>query len=219
MKTKLLLITLFISTLINAQSIEFTSAELTTAEIGSTITINYKYTISSDGNIYCAINLYNDWTWAEKIVDGSLSPAPAGTDMTGSFSFTIPEGTTPTSDLTSPYNYKLVIELSNSSWNWLAGAYPTTQINFTASTASVNSVDLLLNNLKIFPNPVKNKIQLKGVNKLNGSKVRITNILGKEVLKSQLNTEEIDVSQLNSGIYILSITSEKRFKNFKFIKE
>jgi hypothetical protein len=100
-----------------AQSIEFTSAELPTAEIGSTITINYKYTIAAEGNIYCAINLYNDWTWADKVLDGSLSPAPAGTDMTGSFSFTIPEGTTTAADLTNLFNYKLVIELSGSSWS------------------------------------------------------------------------------------------------------
>ena len=57
MKTKLLFIALFISSFLSAQSIEFTSAELTTAEIGSTVKVDYKYTIATDGYIYCAINL------------------------------------------------------------------------------------------------------------------------------------------------------------------
>ena len=48
MKTKLLFIALLMSTFIKAQSIEFTSAELSTAEIGTTITIDYKYTIECE---------------------------------------------------------------------------------------------------------------------------------------------------------------------------
>lgn len=219
MKTKLLFIALFISTFLSAQSIEFTSAELTTAEIGSTITINYKYTIAAEGNIYCAINLYNDWTWAANVVDGSLSPAPAGTDMTGSFSFTIPEGTTPAADLTSPFNYKMAIELSDSSWTWLAGAYPATEINLTATTASVNDVDRFLNAVTLFPNPVKNFIQLKGVENINISRIKISNVLGKEVYTSNVLDSKIDISNLNSGFYILTIQSESSSKSIKFVKQ
>lgn len=217
MKTKLLFITLFISTLFNAQSIEFTSAELTTAEIGSTVTINYKYTISSDGNIYCAINLYNDWTWAEKVVDGSLSPAPAGIDMTGTFSFTIPEGTTPTVDLTNPYNYKIVIELSDSSWTWLAGAYPATQINLTATTASLN--DFSLEEFTIYPNPVKEKININGIESYENVTISIHNILGKQVKSiPNLKTNSINVEELNSGIYLIRIKNKSSSKTVKFIK-
>ena len=119
MKTKLLVLFAFFSfsQAFNAQSITFTST-LSEAQIGTTVTINYEYTIPSDGNIYCAINLYNDFTWSAMVADGSLSPAPAGTNVTGSFDFTILPGTTQTADLTSPFNYKLVIELSDAGWNW-----------------------------------------------------------------------------------------------------
>lgn len=217
MKKKLLLITLFITTLFNAQSIEFTSQELTTAEIGSTITINYKYTIAQEGNVYCAINLYNDWTWAQTIVDGSLSPAPAGTDMTGTFSFTIPEGTTPTVDLTNPFNYKIVIELSDSSWNWLAGAYPATQINLTATTASLN--DFSLEGFTIYPNPVKEKITIKGLESYENVTISIHNILGKQVKSiPNLITNSINVEELNSGVYLIRIKNKLSSKTVKFIK-
>ena len=100
MKTKLFFIALFISNFLSAQTIEFTSAELTTAEIGSTITVDYKYTIAADGYIYCAIELLDDWAWSANVASAELTTAVAGTDVTGSFDLTIPEGTTPTADLT-----------------------------------------------------------------------------------------------------------------------
>lgn len=127
----------FVSTASSADaSIKITST-LTSAEIGTVVTINYEYTLAAAGNIYCAINKYADATdsWLGKVVDGSLSPAPAGTNLTGSFNFTIPFNTTPTAELTGTQNYRLVITLSDASWNWLAGEYPATQLNlFPAST-------------------------------------------------------------------------------------
>ena len=58
MKTKLLLLGVFIgfSQVFTAQSITFTST-LTEAQIGTTITVNYEYTIPADGNIYCVKGL------------------------------------------------------------------------------------------------------------------------------------------------------------------
>ena len=219
MKTKLLFIALLVSTYINAQSIEFTSAELTTAEIGTTIKVDYKYTIAADGYIYCAINLLNDWTWTAEVVGVELANAVAGTDVTGSFDLAIPEGTAASVDLTGNLNYKINIELKQDPDTWLTGQYPGTQINLTASTASVNDVNNSLNTISIFPNPAKNSIQLKNNNDLEISSIKITNVLGKVVLRSKLNDSKIDISNLNSGIYILTIQSENNSKNIKFIKE
>lgn len=219
MKTKLLFITVFISSFLSAQTIEFTSAELTTAEIGSTVTVDYKYTIAADGYIYCAIELLDDWTWSANVANAELLNAVAGTDVTGSFELVIPVNITPSADLTGNLNYKLKIELKQNPSDWLAGAYPATQINMTASTASVNEVDNILNNIKVFPNPANEFIELKGISNLENSNVRVTNVLGKEVFKSNLVTSKINVSKLNSGIYILSIQSENKLKNIKFIKQ
>jgi hypothetical protein len=220
MKTKLLFIALLISTFINAQSITFTST-LTEAQIGTTVTINYEYTIPADGNIYCAINLYDDSTWSSKVADGSLSPALAGTNVTGSFDFTIPSGTTQTADLTGNFNYKLVIELSNAAWDWQAGDYPTTQINLTNSALSLDTFEDSLKQISLYPNPVSESLYIKNLNNLNISNIRILNILGKVVqTKSALNkNQNIDVSKLTSGIYILTIQSESSSKSIKFVKQ
>lgn len=220
MKTKLLFIALLMSTFLSAQSIEFTSAELSTAEIGTTITIDYKYTIAADGYIYCAINLLDDWTWTAEVVGIELANAVAGTDVTGSFDLTIPEGTAASVDLTGNLNYKINIELKQTTDQntWLAGEYPATQINLTASTASVNDVDTILDQFSIYPNPAKNSIQITNFSRLNNPSIKIFNLLGKEVLSTLNSSEIVDVSSLVKGIYLLSIKTEKITKNTKNIK-
>jgi hypothetical protein len=346
MKKQLLFIALFLTTLLNAQSIEFTSAELTTAEVGSTVTVNYKYTSTVEGEIYCAINRYEDTTWASKVAEGFLGPVSVGTDVTGSFDLVIPSDTELTADLTGTFNYKIVIEIKTvGGATWLAGAYPETEIDFVASTASssnsiiitsevpnaeiessisVNytytssesdsyiyvglnlydaagdyssfvigadtgvlngpgtdvtgsisfiipagttlSADLAagfkyklsvemkektnwtiigsnypdaettlvaegalsvasfleeFNEVTLYPNPVKESLNIKIQNDLNISNIRITNVLGKVVksIKGFKKEQAIDASNLASGIYILSINFENAIKNIKFIKD
>tara|TARA_B110000908_G_C10202317_1_gene425950 strand:+ start:302 stop:979 length:678 start_codon:yes stop_codon:yes gene_type:complete len=218
MKTKLLFIALFISTFLSAQSIEFTSAELSTAEIGTTITIDYKYTIAADGYIYCAIELLDDWAWSADVASAELTTAVAGTNVTGSFDLTIPEGATATADLTGDLNYKIKIELKQNTTDWLAGAYPATQIDLTASTASVNDVDTILEQVSIYPNPAKNSIQITNFSRLNNPSIKIFDLLGKEVLSTLNSSEIVDVSSLVKGIYLLSIKTEKNTKNTKNTK-
>jgi hypothetical protein len=220
MKTKLFFIALFISNFLSAQTIEFTSAELTTAEIGSTITVDYKYKIAADGYIYCAIELLDDWAWSANVASAELTTAVAGTDVTGSFDLTIPEGTTPTADLTGNLNYKLKIELKQNPSDWLAGAYPATQINITASTASVKDIDSFSSDIKIYPNPVKNIIKINNFNSLRNPSVKIINLLGKEVFHlSNMVDSKINVENLKSGVYTICINSEGNAKKIKFIKD
>lgn len=203
--------------LAHAQSITFTST-LTEAEIGSTVTINYEYTIPSDGNIYCAINLYDEFVWQSMVADGVLSPAPAGTNVSGSFQFTIPEGTTPTADLTGNLNYKLVIELNDAGWNWLAGDYPATEINFaeTLSNSEFDSETLFT----IYPNPSTEFVEINGLANLSTSKITIFNTLGQNVFQDEnLQSNKINVSGLNSGMYLMSIESDNFTQTIKFIKK
>lgn len=218
---KKLLLTFYIAMLsifcINAQSINFTST-LIEAELGSTLTINYEYTIPSDGNIYCAINLYDEFTWQSMVVDGVLSPATAGTNVSGSFQFTIPEGTTPTSDLTGNLNYKLVIELSDAGWNWLAGDYPATEINL----AETLSNDEFQNeaSLSIYPNPTSQNIGIIGLKDSEASDYTIFDTLGRKVNSSSaIINNQIDVSGLNTGVYFVSISFDNKTQTLKFIKK
>ena len=219
MKTKLLLIALCVSTFLNAQSIEFTSAELTTAEIGSTITVDYKYTVASEGYIYCAINLLDEWTWTAEVVGVELASAVAGTDVTGSFDLTIPEGVTPASDLTGNLNYKINIELKQTpeQSTWLAGAYPATQIDLTETLSNDEFQNVA--KFSLFPNPATDFIEIEGLDDTTFSNYTIFNTVGKKVLSSEnLMTNKVDVSSLNTGLYFISISYENRVQTLKFIK-
>lgn len=64
---------------------------------------------------------------------------------------------------------------------------------------------LQIENLSIYPNPVTNgKIFI--TTKLNRDKeIEIYDVLGKKVMTTLLRGKELNVSELNSGIYILKI--------------
>jgi hypothetical protein len=130
------------TTIINAQSMEFTSAELTTAELGSTVTVNYKYTSAVSAQVYCALEKHDGTTSSTTVADAFLSPLPAGTDLTGSFALFIPSDTELTADLTGDFNYKIFIEMrTEGGVDWLEGDYPTTEIDLVAST-NTNSITI-----------------------------------------------------------------------------
>ena len=139
-KLFLAIICLTISYSSYSQSITFESPTLTQALIGNVIKIDYKYTYASPGNIYCGINLLNDWTYVS-FLGGAGTPVAAGTDVTGSLYITIPDSTTLTADLTGLHNYKINIELQNSSFGWVAGSYPSAQINMTKTTDWTGAID------------------------------------------------------------------------------
>ena len=83
----------------------------------------------------------------------------------------------------------------------------------TCSSLGIN--DQNLTNVSIYPNPVIDKLFIKGLS--SSSKVSIYNVLGKLVL-SQTISKEIDVKQLSKGIYILKIIDEQKETTRKFIK-
>ena len=58
-------------------------------------------------------------------------------------------------------------------------------------------------NLKIYPNPVKNEINLISEEPI--TKIKLYDYLGKLVLEKNNNTKFIQVSSLNSGIYFLEV--------------
>ena len=218
---KKLLFTLFIAfaTTAYAQdpSIEFTST-LTEAEIGSTISVDFKYTISSDGYIYCAIELLDDFDYQSTVADAELNPAPAGTNVSSSFDLSIPEGTTPASDLTGNLNYKIKIELKDANFDYLDGDFPVTQINLTENLS--NDEFQNENAFSISPNPTTNFIEINGLNTAGISNFTIFNTLGKKVFSSEnVSSNKVDVSQLNTGIYFISIAYEGKVQTLKFIKK
>ncbi|MEH6764983.1 MAG: T9SS type A sorting domain-containing protein [Aequorivita antarctica] len=74
------------------------------------------------------------------------------------------------------------------------------------------------NNLNIYPNPTKGLVFINSKNETIIS-IRLFDILGKEVLQVDGNIQQLDISNLQSGMYFLQITANDRNFVEKIIKE
>ncbi|MDO9001617.1 MAG: T9SS type A sorting domain-containing protein [Bacteroidota bacterium] len=70
------------------------------------------------------------------------------------------------------------------------------------------------NNIKIFPNPVTETLYLEGI---SDCKLKVVNLIGETII-NETSANSINVSELNSGIYFLQITSASNKSVIKFIK-
>ena len=74
--------------------------------------------------------------------------------------------------------------------------------------------------LKVFPNPITDKVTIQLPQGVNSANLKIYNVIGKLVLETELSRSEsrLDLSELNSGIYILSVEIDTASKQLKIIK-
>lgn len=71
------------------------------------------------------------------------------------------------------------------------------------------------NDFSIYPNPVKNTLNIETNNNIN--KISIINSLGQEVKNT--TDKQIDVADLENGMYFINIFSDKGFMKKRFIKQ
>jgi subtilisin family serine protease len=93
---------------------------------------------------------------------------------------------------------------------------PDFQIAF--STLSTSS-EALLENIRMYPNPAKENVSFSLTNDFDQYQINIYNILGKKVeTHMNLTTSTIDISNLNSGVYIVKVMRGEKSKTLKLIK-
>ncbi|MGV7106445.1 DUF7619 domain-containing protein [Flavobacterium sp. U410] len=71
----------------------------------------------------------------------------------------------------------------------------------------------------LYPNPVKDILNISGKNQAEIKSVEIYNIIGQLVIAVSNSTGKIDISNLENGTYFIKVNSEKGSGNTKFIKE
>jgi hypothetical protein len=87
------------------------------------------------------------------------------------------------------------------------------------SPAGINEINHDLTEIAIYPNPVKNTLNLLVPNIGNRS-LEIYNMAGKKVFEEKLNSlEGVDVSSLNKGLYLIRIKDNDTILQTKFIKQ
>ncbi|WP_026451653.1 S8 family peptidase [Aequorivita capsosiphonis] len=80
---------------------------------------------------------------------------------------------------------------------------------------------MLENNFALYPNPVTTQINISFPKSAEKANFALFNILGERVLQNSISPlkNNIDVSELASGMYIASITSNNKTTSYKIIKQ
>jgi hypothetical protein len=72
------------------------------------------------------------------------------------------------------------------------------------------------NGLKVYPNPVKTALSVEWLQKETGEEYQVLDMTGRTVLQGIVGEESVNVSGLNSGIYLINTTSSStRFQVLK----
>lgn len=88
-------------------------------------------------------------------------------------------------------------------WLWMIESH---KLYFTKGTLSINEFNLD-KQVQVFPNPANKYLTIESV-KTNIQKVSIFNTLGKEILTKLVDFDNINVSNLERGIYFVKIKTD-----------
>lgn len=88
-----------------------------------------------------------------------------------------------------------------------------TTANFTLSSSSFDAI----NGLTMYPNPLKGNTLFLTSTANAAMSVQIFDLLGKEVLKSDVINNTVNVSKLNSGVYVVKVTEEGKTATRKLV--
>lgn len=86
------------------------------------------------------------------------------------------------------------------------------------TTLSIASNSLSTNNVKLFPNPVASNLNIKFSEEMTVTSASIFDINGRSILTIKDNFETVNVSNLQSGLYIINIETSQGFITKRFIK-
>lgn len=195
-------------------------------EQGSTLTANLTYTSKNATNYFYAgvFKRNSSGAWLQTIVQSTdnqfLVPA-IGSDNSGQLALNLPSNTIPTKELTNGEYYDLTVELWTENWGTKLGSSLSSKL--TVAAAGSLGLDTIseLEKLEVYPNPVGSILNFKNTNEQLFSAIKITNLQGKTVY-SDTHPEPknaIDVSNLSSGMYLLSLSSADKIQLSKFYKK
>jgi serine protease AprX len=130
-----------------------------------------------------------------------------------------------TSDNLNDYLKKAVFESADKYNNPLdqhGYGIPNFEVALNSYIGSTTKVyDSTFSKLTIYPNPTIESFTISSdIVTLNKFKIEVFNILGKKVLeKVNPNKRKVDISFLESGVYMLKISNENQHKTLKLIKK
>ena len=214
-----------ITAYINAQNAKTAYFALTGTRnfTGNTAAINYSITPYLSGNYVLNAVVYEKTTTGNvgtngetqfkhvmmkmvPNVDGTPLTFTAGTAVTGSISASL-AGT----NIEQLTDCEVVLFLQD----------PVTKAivqSFTALDALSTPTNNLVNSIKLYPNPSSSTVRISNLEQVD---VQVTDLLGKVVLnlKDVTNQTDINVSELQSGVYLFTVQNQTGSETIKFVKK
>ncbi len=100
----------------------------------------------------------------------------------------------------------------------------STEVEISVSVSIVLGTEDLRYSMTIYPNPVNDMVQIVWGENWNGEVlVEVLNLLGAKVISQTIeiskSTSEINISQLNSGVYMLKASNQDKTNLIKLIKQ
>ena len=104
------------------------------------------------------------------------------------------------------------------SWTSLAGLVGWSALAFKIEEAALSVDEFSLASVSVYPNPAKNVINIDLPNSYTNFETEIFSVTGQLVLKSN-DKAQLDISELNSGMYMLRISTEHGSVTKQIVKE
>ncbi|WP_375417154.1 glycosyl hydrolase [uncultured Hymenobacter sp.] len=116
--------------------------------------------------------------------------------------------------------YNLGIRAVAGGWNlnWLRITPLTTAARPALRAAGAPTPPAAGEALEVYPNPVTDRLQLRSLLSLAGSRYQILNALGQSVASGAASAGSLDVSGLQPGMYTLLLTAEGQRVSRRFVK-
>ena len=235
MKKRLLtLLGLFVSPFIFSQILTVNSGSSVSIASGSSVTLggleiapDDTYVISGDNTISRASTPIS--SGSNSSVSRVYSSTALLSGFTGTLTFSYLEG-----ELNGIAEGDLVLELqaNDDSWTSYNGTVNETNntvsytfndaVSFKAITASAAGATLTIedlspaaNGIYVYPNPTANRVYIQADNLI---KAALFDLMGRKVLET--NQDQIDISNMSSGSYILQVTTQNNTtESFKIIRQ
>jgi hypothetical protein len=92
---------------------------------------------------------------------------------------------------------------------------------FLPSNNSINNIWIVSNSIKIYPNPVTDKVTIETSAIQTNGQLSIITLTGQQLISRQVTELKtvIDISTLPSGVYFVRLTNDKTVQVGKFIKQ
>jgi hypothetical protein len=235
MKKRILtLLGLFVSPFIFSQILTVNSGSSVSVASGSSVTLggleiapDDTYVISGDNAISRASTPIS--SGSNSSVSRVYSSTALLSGFTGTLTFSFLEG-----ELNGIAEGDLVLELQGDDDSWTSYVGARDEINntvsytfndavsFKAITASAAGATLTIEDLSpaasgiyVYPNPTANRVYIQADNLI---KAVLFDLMGRKVLET--NQDQIDISNMSSGSYILQVTTQNNTtETFKIIKQ